>query len=158
MSFDFAKSTFNGASVTSIRLSIGWNGQQSSMVIGTVEDDGETYVSINPAKPITFTLGSLTYRGLIQKTEIRRDFSGFPIQETTVVSPEEILEGTKIIIGSYSGSILPMKNVINTFGYYENLLGFGGARTNETGMPWSLVRTAIHNLTGGGVSALTVAH
>lgn len=150
---DFDRATFLGATVTSVRAQVGWNGQQSTLTIDTVEDDaeGDVYTPVNPGTPGTFTLSSFVFRGILQKYESRRGIDGNPIQTTIAVSPEEILEGTKVIIGGYSGSISPMKNIINAYGYHENLSGFGGARINETGMPWSLIRTAIHSLTQGGV-------
>src|SRR3990167_8220090 len=141
--FDYNQVKFLGASVRNARASIGWNGQTSQLTVGTVEDDGDAYLATLPGSLVSFSLGNFVFRGLVQKYVSTRGLDGNPIQETIVVDPTEILAGAKVILGGYSGVIAPAQNLLNVFGFWENLLGFGGSLINETGMLWSLVRSAI---------------
>jgi hypothetical protein len=115
--------------------------------VDTVEDSSDSYLAYPPSTPATLTLGSFTFRGLIQKYESRRGPDGNPVQTTIVVDPREILAGTKIILNGYTGSVATAKNIINPYAFWEIGTGFGSAQVNETGMPWSLVRSAIEFLT-----------
>lgn len=139
---------FCGVSVNDVQSSIGWNGKSSTLTVTMYPDDGETFSAPLPGAPATFTVGSFTFRGLIKRYTEDVDISGNPRYTVYLEDPRSLLSNTKIITGGYGGSVYTVKNLINVFGYYENI-SFGGANVNESGMPWQLVRDGLLTICNG---------
>ncbi len=152
----FNQSTFLGASVRNITSSLGWNGESSRLVVTLAEDlsNGDSFNPVEPGQPIYFQLGSYKFFGLLKKWRKINDIQGFPAYEVECGDPRSLLEATKLIVGGYSGPTNGMKNLINVYGFYENVVGaavqadgtltsFGASQVNETGIPWKKVRDAL---------------
>jgi hypothetical protein len=143
--------SFCGCSVTSINSKLGWNENKSTLEVGVVEDYIRNGDFFNPpalGTPCYFSFGPNYYFwGLLSSWNKRNTRQGLNLYSITVEDPREVLAGTKIILGNYAGTIFGVHNIINAFGYWENLLGFGGADANQGGMTWDKIATAIQSLT-----------
>jgi len=116
--------------------------------------------------PVYFRVADFEFSGLIQSWEEKKATSeGNPTYVVKIVDPREILDGTQLIVGNYSGSVFGTYNLLNVFGYFESLIpncdlnptyghnipyfygGFGGAGANDNGMSWNTILAGIHQLT-----------
>lgn len=143
MSITLAK--FAGASVTGFRSQVGWNESASSVTIELVENTeaGDQYSPPQTGTPMTFTSGDFTFRGIVQRALQTSSTQGSPLYEVVLQDPRELLAGAKVVIDSFTGHVSGMPNVINAFGFFEDLLGFGGGLTNSSGMYWSAPFTSL---------------
>jgi hypothetical protein len=139
---------FFGVSVQDVQTSIGWNARPSTLAVTMYPDIGETFVTPLPGNPATFTVGSFTFRGLIKRYVEDVDIGGNPRYQVYMEDPRSLLSNTKVIVSGYRGSVYTVKNLINVFGYYENI-SFGGAGLNDSGMPWELVRDGLLAICNG---------
>lgn len=155
----FTAQTFMGAVVRSFTSSIGWNlGSTSQVAIQLVDDEVNDAIFDPPAigTPCFFDFHGFYFYGIFQKYETRRGSDGNPLYEVILTDPREILEGAKVILGAYSGSVGGVPNLLNAYGFWESF-GFGLSQVNEGGMPWykiqgaveTLVNTPLYNLYGG---------
>jgi hypothetical protein len=119
------------------------------MNVSLVEDKhfGDSFNPPDVGTPVYFKFADFTFNGLLQSYQTQRSFSGAPVYEVIIVDPRELLAGAQLIVGGYSGSVNVVPNILNVFGYYENLLGFGGSQSNEAGMPWHLIKSAVGTIT-----------
>ena len=129
----------------------------------TTADPGFTYPQ--PGAPVYFRLGdNFSFGGIVQSYTENRSISEYPVFNVTIVDPREILEGCQVIIGSYVGGTYNTPNVFNVYALMETLGNqcgeallsdftgpgyFGGAQTNEFGMPWDKIRSGLMFLTAG---------
>jgi hypothetical protein len=139
--------TFCGASVLSFNTSVNWD-SPSRLSVRVVEDpdNGDLFNPPPVGTPVYFSFGALYFGGLLGEYSRTNSVSGLPTYELICVDPREILEGTEIITGAYHGAI-SVDNLLNAFGWWENLTGFGSAQVNEGGMPWNKVLFAINSMT-----------
>lgn len=182
----FNQTLFLGCSVQSFSVSAGYNEQVSELTVRLVQDLCESptgttkvYYNLNLEEsewtdadpgffgkeydiigtPVYFRVAEFEFSGLVQSWEqIDSTTEGHPVFSVKIVDPRQILEGTEVIIGHYTGSTLNTYNVLNVFGYYEGGTDtacspptFGDSLGNENGMPWNLIRLGIMNLTGSVV-------
>lgn len=141
---------FCGASVTGFNSRLGWGSQLSSIDINVVEDiirEGDIFNPPGIGQPCYFTFGAFKFWGILDSWNKQSSTSGLNLYTIHVKDPRELLEGTQIITGAYNGSTLGIPNILNCYGYWEQTLGFGGANSNESGMLWSKVLTAVQGLT-----------
>lgn len=139
---------FLGSSIRSVGCNLGFNNQSSSLSISLVDDlrFGDSFNPPSVGTPLFFSIGSLSFGGLLQNYSIKRDRSGNPLYEVQLVDPREILAGTQLIIGNYEGTSQNVPNLLNCYGYLENQ-GFGSSATIEgVGMPWPKILEAINAL------------
>jgi len=104
-----------------------------------------------------FKFGDFEFEGIVQSWKRLDSVDGNPTWEITLTDPREILAGTQLITGGYQGPILNnVANILNVYGFWESFGnrcpeslsgGFGGARTNEGGMPWNNILVATLVLT-----------
>jgi hypothetical protein len=143
-----------GSTVKNFRCSLGFETQTSSVDVSVVEDEdlGDYFLPPPVGSPAYITFGSLNFWGLLQKWVASASPDGLPAYDIRIEDPRAILEGTELILGGYSGTTAGVPNLLNCYGYWENLLGFGGSQVNESGMPWSLIATAITNMTSSSTS------
>ncbi len=139
-----------GSTVKSFQTGLGWGTEKSSVKVSLVQDVGlGDYFLPPPIGALTYvTFGTLNFWGILQKWTKNDGVDGFPTYEVEVYDPRSILEGAEVILGSYNGSTFGVPNLLNVYGYYENT-AFGSSQSNESGMPWTLVKNAIHALTLG---------
>jgi hypothetical protein len=145
---------FFGASVLGWQASAGWNEQASKVTIKLAEDtrNGDSFVSGVIGAPYSFTTSTgWRFDGILQHQERTRNASEYPVYEVMLSSPNELLDGVKLILGAYNGTTTVMNNLFNVYGYWENRLGFGGSLINDTGMVWQAVAVNVSGnpLTGG---------
>jgi hypothetical protein len=140
------------------RTSVGWNEASSSITIDIVENAGDRFVKPQAGTPMVFQSGELRFEGIVQRVLEKRSAAGAPVYEVNMTDPREFLEGAKVVIDSYTGAVNGVPNIINAYGYFENLLGFGGSLNNQSGMLWlapfSLLGLASD---GGGITINPVA-
>ena len=151
----FSQLTFCGLSVRSFSANMGWGANQiSQLTVQLVQDvsHGDSLNRPETGQPAYFSFGGFEFNGLLQKFDKHKGKDGNPVYEATVVDPREILEGTQIIIGEYGGAS-PLYNLINAYGYWEFVGGFGGSLANESGMPWWKILAAVNTLCNAPASA-----
>lgn len=170
MSTPVAQTLFLGASISRFDVNIGWGSQETSLTISLVEDTFTTTTktywssrvgnspviyseaqtttaadSFSPpdvGSPVYFRIGDFAFSGVLQGWAQEESTGGKPVYSVTVVSPNAILNGVRLITGGYSGSVQSMTNILNCYGYWENQ-GFGLSGYNEAGMPWEKIKDAV---------------
>jgi len=152
---------FLGLSTKSFTSQQAWGNSPGTLNVELVPDlrAGDEYIyENNGIIPVgethTFQAGSFRFRGLITNTLKKRDESGNPVYSVTLSDARELLSGTKVIIANYYGQTNTVPNVINAFGYWENVLGFGNSQSNDGGMPWQLILRAINAIVNDGAAPL----
>lgn len=132
------RTTFAGAAVEGYEAAIGWNEQQTTYTIRLIEDplEGDRYRPPPVGTPADFSFGSISYRGIVLKADASRDSSANPRYTVVLGDPRELLAGVSVIVNSYYQPVSAVPNLLNVFGYWENLMGFGGSLWNESGMLW----------------------
>lgn len=145
----FTQTTFLGASIVNFTASVGWNEQTGNLQVNVVVDplNGDAFAPPDIGSPVYFEFEDFTFGGLLQSWEKSNSTDGKPTYQIVVVDPREILEGTQLIIDGFNGSVSGIYNLINPYGYHENV-AFGNAKVNEGGMPWNLIRSAVLALVG----------
>lgn len=144
---EIVQTTFLGASILNYSTVIGYNGQGSTQVAVRLAEDPRNSDDFDPpdiGSPVTFSFGDFTYRGLLQHWEKVNDSQG-EVYDVVVTDCGEILDGSIIILNSYTGSTTNMKNLINVFGYLESG-GFGTSGSNDGGLYYSFVANAINQI------------
>lgn len=138
-----------GSTVKAFNTGLGWGTNKSNVRVSLVEDVslGDYFLPPPVGTPTYVTFDSLNFWGLLQKWERGASPEGMPVYEVYIEDPRDILDGTALILDNYNGSTAGVPNLLNPFGYWENELGFGGAQTNESGMPWNLIASAVTTLT-----------
>ena len=144
----FTQQTFLGASIRKFSATIGWGSQTSTLTVGLVEDPANSD-SFNPpimGSAVVFSYDDWQFGGILQSYQ--RDFGqqGNPVYSVQVEDPRELLSGVQLILQDYSGSTYGIENMYNIYGYLEALYGFGGSQSNESGIPWRLIRDAFYAL------------
>jgi len=178
----FEQTRFLGASIANFSAQLGWNGDATSLSVSLVEDtstettkkvwasysgnnitplatasDTTTADSFSPPEigaPVYFKFGDFEFSGILQSWEKKNEING-RYYEVHIVGPTEILNNVQLIIGGYSGWVYGAPNLMNIYGYYEYIYGFGGSRINEAGMPWYGstglgIKTGINTLCNAG--------
>lgn len=146
---------FCGASVMNFGSSIGWNGQPSTFRCSVVEDDtaGDVFLPPVTGTPIYFQFFGFKFFGILQSWRKTNSEQGFPTFDVEGISPTEILSGTQVITGGYAGTTSVVKNLINPFGYWESVGGYGASGSDQTGMPWVQVFAGINAIVNGNIAA-----
>jgi hypothetical protein len=134
----FTQIRFLGASITGVDASVGWNEQSSTVTVRLVEDtqNGDRFRPGIVGSPVSLMIEAFRFDGIIQYWKNVGSFAGNPTYEVQITDPREILAGVQIILGSFRQPVSAMPNLINAFGHYESILGFGGGLVNEAGMFW----------------------
>lgn len=129
------------SSVISMQCSLGWGGSPSELRLETVEDTraGEVFTPQTIGTSVYLNYGGFSFGGLIQSYGAKQGSEGF-INNVVIVSPNELLAGVSLIIGGYYGTIGSVVNIYNIFGLVETSLGYGGSQSNESGIPWHIIR------------------
>jgi hypothetical protein len=129
----------------------------------TGADPGFTFPTVGA--PVYFRVGDFEFAGILQSYREVKNDGGNPTYEVRIVDPRFLLETSNIIIGDYSGGVSTAYNIFNVYGFMETFgsvcpltvvngstfgsVGgrYGGAFTNEHGMPWNLIKTGLSLLT-----------
>lgn len=139
--------TFLGASIRSFNGSIGWNNQSSSLTVNLVEDDtnGDSFDPPKVGSAVYFDYDNWQFGGLLQNYQREYSQQGNPVFSVQIKDPRDLLSGVQLILQDYTGSTYGVDNLYNIFGYLESS-GFGGSQSNDSGIPWMLVRNAFYAL------------
>ena len=139
------KVKFAGLTVQGLQSRIDWGAQISELSLQLIADpidgDSPTITSSDIGTPAYFTLGSLTFNGLLKQFTKEGSTSGNPVYKAKIVDPREILEGAVVITADYPNAVYT-PNTLNAYGYLESF-GFGTSEVNDAGVPWYKVKTAI---------------
>ncbi len=134
-----------GLTVKELQTNASFGGTgKSEMRIVLIEDpaDGDSASWPAGGSPVSLTYGSLSFTGLFQQFLQSKDVHGYPTYSAVVTDPSEVLASSTLITEFYKGPSL-ITNIINIYGYYENLIGFGGAEANDIGMTWAKLYVAL---------------
>ena len=105
--------------------------------------------------PVLFKYEDFEFAGIIQSWKNSNSKSGVNLYTFTITSPIEVLESVQLITNSYCGATVDIPNVINCFGFMEDptvtvsslpedCQGYGLSGTDGEGMPWQIIKTAVH--------------
>lgn len=183
------RTQFLGATIGQFQASIGWNGNQGELTTQVIEDkcigggaayedsgNGIVYIAtddnFNPPPlgyPVTFRYGGFSYSGILQNWKEDDSATGIKSYSLRVTDPRELLEGTQLILHNYVGQTFNMPNLVNVYGFLEEVMGascpeftnswyppmgfnivmryapsagFGGA-DDRGGLPWWQIRGAL---------------
>lgn len=183
---------FLGASVVKFSAQAGWNTNVSDLTVEVVEDScrgtkyyydgcGQKQVHSGPDRfnppplgsPVYFKFGSFEFCGILQNWQERHSSNG-KFYTVKIISPQDVLDGTQVILDGYTGETFEVPNLLNVYGYLEDfgsryntttptilpsgldqLLsyipadGFGGALRTDAGLPWYQIREALCMLVNG---------
>lgn len=193
----FSQTLFLGASIVKFSANAGWNANASELTVELVEDPRRStklyYNSYcNPSihtgpdrfnppplgSPVYFKYGTFSFAGIIQNWVERNSTDG-KLYTVRITSPHDILEGSTVILDSYTGSVFGVPNMLNVFGYLEDFgtslsttkrigidsdieiivgylpaSGFGGASQNTVGLPWREIREGLAYI----INAMSIAN
>lgn len=162
----FTQTRFLGATISSFRISAGWNEQQSKLDVALYEDEStdpqddfllkeENTDNINGAMigtPVRFQFSNFIFDGLIEAFDQENSFSANPGYAVTLTSPIKVLDAAQVIMSNYIGPTndsifhgteqntlsFNVSNLLNIYGYMEDGGSeFGRSNINETGLPWN---------------------
>lgn len=139
----YTRTQFCGATLSSFHISGGWNGQAGGCDIVVVQDDcnggGLSYADYGngPSSiatsdffsppplgfPCTLRFGALQFGGLLQSWKENDSASGAKTYSLRLIDPQDIVNGTQIILNSYIGNTFNVPNLVNVFGWLEHNLG-----------------------------------
>lgn len=147
----FTQETFLGASIRSFDGNIGWQGSPSTVTVRLVEDDknGDSFITPVTAQPYKFQYQDWEFVGIVQKWEQVGSSAGNPLYEVILEDARNVLDGTQLILNNYASTTFNIPNLLNVYGYLEDVNGFGGANVTDAGMPWQNVRDALIALSAG---------
>jgi hypothetical protein len=144
----FTQQTFLGSSISKFSASIGWGRTLSNLEV-TLADDTSNGDSFSPGfvgRPVYFNYSGWVFGGLLQSWVRRKGEQENEVFYVTVTDPREILDGVQLVLDNYSGGIFGTVNLYNVYGYMEARFGFGGAQSNDSGMPWYLIKQGFEQL------------
>ena len=116
--------------------------------------------------PVYFRFDDFEFAGIVQSWDIKESSSG-QVYSVSIADPRLLLENLTVIISDYADNVGGIPNLINPYGYLESLGypcaqqfingasfgspagGFGGARNNDQGTPYNLLRDATQALLCG---------
>lgn len=144
MSFTIGK--FFGLTLRGFRGQIGYGNQTSLLNIDLVQDvvAGDAPIPVPHGTPAYFQYYNYNFGGLLQKFEKVDSIGGF-LYQAILIDPREILEGTQVIIGNFIGQVGGVKNLINAYGYLENI-SYGRSGSTNAGMPWVSILEALNSI------------
>lgn len=139
---------FLGASVRSYNCSQGWGNQPAQLSLSLVEDpaEGDLFLPPDMHSPLIFEDGSMQFGGLFSSFDQGRNEQGYPTFDVRMVDPRGILEDVHLILGGYSGYVSSVPNLLNPYGWWENI-GFGQSGSTQAGMPWIKVLQSLRPIT-----------
>jgi hypothetical protein len=152
----FTVTKFLGCSVIGMSSSVGWNEQPSSCTISLVEDtiNGDFFLQPIPGSPQIFRLDQFEFQGIVIKWERGTTIPSGTTYQVILNDPRELLSGVQVVLAAWTGQV-PVPNLLNCYGYWQNVLGFGGSLTNDSGMIWS-APYSITNVTLGTTGGVTI--
>jgi hypothetical protein len=141
---------FCGCSVTGFNCRLGLGGNKSSMDINVYQDprNGDFFVPPPLGTPAYFTFGpNFRFWGLLTNWQEENSTQGLGLYSLRIEDPRDLLSGVQVILGNYNGSTYGVANILNVYGFMENVFGYGGSSSNEGGMLWTDVLTTLQGLT-----------
>lgn len=140
--------TFLGASIRYFNCSVGWGTQTSTFEAGLIEDhrNGDDFNPPDIGAPAYFDYDGWKFGGILKSYNRQYDQGGAPVISVQLEDPRELLDGVKLILQDYSGPTYNVPNLYNIYGYLETVYGFGGSQSNDSGIPWTLIRDALYQL------------
>jgi hypothetical protein len=153
----FAPIKFLGATVLSFTSNLGLGSSESTLKVDLIEDcdDGDVFApkngSISVGAPVYFTAGEFNFGGVLAGWSASQGGSGQTFS-ADVSDPRQLLANSVVIIDSYLGPPARALNYFNVYNYIEgqvlegNCNVFGLSNSNERGMPYSNIITALQQM------------
>lgn len=147
----FNRAFLAGASVSNFTVETGWDEQSTTLRAVLAEDDktGDQFTRPETGTPIRFKYETFDFIGIVQSWGDKQSTSGFTY-DIVLTDPRELLRNVQVITSDYVGkTTIYVDNIINIYGHYEYgpCANFGTSLYNENGIPWNLVKDAVHTLT-----------
>ena len=141
----------------------------------SIADPGFTYPNIGA--PAFFKMADFEFAGIIQSYTTKEGADGNPTFTVKLVDPRMILDQAQLILDKYEGSVQGVYNLFNIYAYLEHynsydddgdaatascpfiettdgtrfsspVGAFGGSRKTPRGIPYILIRNALHSMLG----------
>ena len=141
---------FLGLTVLSFNTQLGLGSSESSLSVDLITDCEANDIPNSPAVggPVYFQAGSFIFGGVLSSWTKSQGGSGLTYN-VKVVDPRQLLENFTVIVDSYLGQPISVVNYFNAYAYYEssilsaNCAAFGSSSSNERGMPYQKVISAL---------------
>jgi hypothetical protein len=132
--------TFLNSSVVDFNIK-GDMGAEVSLDVNTVECEftNPTFAHPEIGSPLKFSAGSTNFYGILDTVKKNDNYT----YSAQLTNGSFIIGGVELILNDYYGSVNAVPNLINIFGYMENLGGFGASNINNAGMSWADIATTV---------------
>lgn len=137
---------FLGAALISFDIKGGFNGQEIALDCSLV-DCQFTNPTFNPptiGSPVLFEHEGYEFYGILDS--LKKDGGPGKLYSAQLTSGNHIINSVELILNDYYGSVNSVPNLMNVFGYMENLGGFGASNVNSAGMSWTDIATTVATL------------
>lgn len=98
--------------------------------------------------PVKFSAASTNFFGILETVKTDNNY----MYSAQVTNGAFIIGGVELILNDYYGAVSSVPNLINIFGFMENLGGFGASNINNAGMSWydiaATTATVVNNISG----------
>ena len=153
----FAPIKFLGATVLSFNSSLGLGSSESTLKVDLIEDcdDNDAFHPKNGTifvgSPVYFKAGDFQFGGVLTAWNVSQGGSG-KTYSADISDPRQLLANSVVVIDSYLG---PPAQAINYFNVYNSIEGdvlqgncnvFGLSNSNERGMPYTNIITALQQM------------
>ena len=153
----FAPIKFLGATVLSFNSNLGLGSSESTLKVDLIEDceNGDSFApkdgTIFVGAPVYLTAGEFNFGGILTGWSATQGGSGATFS-ADISDPRQLLTNSVVVIDSYLG---PPSQAINYFNVYNQIEGqvldgncnvFGLSNSNERGMPYSNIITALEQM------------
>ena len=139
---------FMNSSIVSYSQAGNFEGSELTCEVNLVDCaiEGDSFTPPSIGTPVTFTYDGVSFIGLLDRYSRSHSTSGYPEYTVHLTNGIFLLEGVKIILNDYFGATSAVPNLVNVFGYLEDLSGFGGSEVNSAGISWSLIASSLTTL------------
>jgi hypothetical protein len=137
---------FLGAALVSFDIKGGFNGQEIALD-ASMTDCSFMSPTFNPptiGSPVLFEHEGYEFYGILES--LKKDGGPGKLYSAQVTSGNHIINSVELILNDYYGSVNSVPNLMNVFGYMENLGGFGASNVNSAGMSWVDIATTVTTL------------
>lgn len=137
---------FLGAALISFDIKGGFNGQEIALDC-SLTDCNFTAPTFNPptiGSPVLFEHEGYEFYGILDS--LKKDGGPGKLYSAQLTSGNHIINSVELILNDYYGSVNSVPNLMNVFGYMENLGGFGASNVNSAGMSWTDIATTVTTL------------
>lgn len=143
---------FLGSSIVSFNESADFKGSEIALDVNLVDCSIEGDMFSPPAigSPVLFQFDSHEFFGVVDRYGAASSTSAFPQYSVHVTNGLFLLDGVKLILNDYYGVSNVVPNLVNVFGYLENI-SFGNSEVNSAGISWAKIASALDDILNDAV-------